>query len=179
MPPLRRPHDRYRGFRTRLRTVISANTDRDRHLMTAVRITPRKATRRARRSRASGNPTRLVAHHASSKLQQAIARSSFAPSKHAGIPSTQASENLHRWRFFDACSWRARIGFSCRRPRTTADVNATSQFLQLATLPALISPAGIASDVKRCCGRRRLERGCGNLGRQNRISRISSCRISL
>src|SRR5262249_39815033 len=53
--------------RTRLRADISASiysdADRNRHLMTATRMTRRKATPRPRRSSPSGDPARLVPFH--------------------------------------------------------------------------------------------------------------------
>jgi len=64
---LRRPHDRHRGLRARLRATISASAcadaDQDRHVMTAAPIARRKATRRGRRSSAGDSPARLVAPH--------------------------------------------------------------------------------------------------------------------
>jgi hypothetical protein len=63
LPPLRWPYDRHRGFRTRLRADISANVSSDADqdcVMSAIRMTRRKATHRPRRSMAGRDPARLV-----------------------------------------------------------------------------------------------------------------------
>ena len=67
LPPLRRPHDRHRGLRTRLRADISPNAcsdaDQDRHVMTAARIARRKAARLTHRPSARNVPACVVAPH--------------------------------------------------------------------------------------------------------------------